>query len=52
MCSVLISEREASQRDTATVTVVSIAVTKTVRASGILTTEVADDYNCSHNVKT
>jgi hypothetical protein len=52
MCSVLISEREASQIDTATVTVVSIAVAATVRALGILTTKVADDYDYSHNVKT
>jgi hypothetical protein len=52
MCSVLISEREASQIDTATVTVVSIVVAETVKASGISTTGVADDYNYSHNVKT
>ena len=52
MCSVLISELEASQIDTATVTVVSIAVAEIVRASEISTTKVADDYNYSHNVKT
>jgi hypothetical protein len=52
MCSVLILEREASQIDTATVMIVSIAVAGTVRASGISTTKVADDYDYSHNVKT
>jgi hypothetical protein len=52
MCSVLISEREASQIDTATMTIVFRVVARTVGASGILTTKVADDYNYSHDVKT
>jgi len=52
MCSVLILELDASQIDTATVTVVSIAVSGTVGASGISTTKVADDYDYSHNMKT
>jgi ABC-type methionine transport system permease subunit len=52
MCSVLISEREASQIDTATVTIVSIAVAGTVGASGISTAKVTDDYDYSHSVKT
>lgn len=52
MCSVLISEREASQSDTATVAIVSTAVAGTVGTSGILTTKVADDYDYSQSVKT
>jgi hypothetical protein len=52
MCSVLISEREASQIDTATVTVVSVPVAGTVKASGILTISVADNQGYTDSVKT
>ena len=52
MCSVLISEQEVSQVDTATLIITFSALTKTVDASGILITRVADDDKYSRNTKT
>jgi hypothetical protein len=52
MCSVLISEREASQIDTTTVTIVSVLVARTVRASGVPTIYMADDHGYADSVKT
>ena len=52
MCSVLISEREASQIDTATVTIVSLTEAGTVKASGVLTIYMADDHGYADSVKT
>jgi hypothetical protein len=52
MCSVSISEQEASQIDIITATIVSTIVARIVRASEILAIKVADGYDYTHNLKT
>jgi hypothetical protein len=52
MCSVLISEREASQIDTATVTIVSVPAARNVRASETLTIYVADNHGYADGIRT
>ena len=52
MCSVSLSEQEASQIDIVTVTIVSSIVAGIVGASEILAHNVADEYDYTHNLKT
>jgi len=52
MCSVSISEQEASQIDTVIGTVVSVAVVSTVRTSVIPMINIADDHDYSYRVGT
>jgi len=50
MCSVLISEREASQIDM--VIIALVTADRIVAAAGISTTTIADTLNYLHSVKT
>jgi hypothetical protein len=52
MCSVSISEQEALQIDIVTATVVSTIVAGIAGASEILVSQVADEYDYTHNLKT
>ena len=52
MCSVSISEREASQINRIIATIVSTTVADAVKTSGTLAIDAADNHDDAHNVET